>query len=174
MTSLQDLGRRGEEIVCDYADCPRCKRPRTMRRLPTNFKCADVICDFCGYLGQVKAVKTPLIDRIPDQIRGAAWGVQLERMDAGIFYPLFLVLIDGRRFACYYLAADLQSAAMFVARKPLGPHARRAGWQGFMYVLREKKHAFVRLFGSETIAQHRRASRIAKGKGQAALIKLAR
>ena len=28
--------------------CPRCKRSDTLVRLPPNFKCADIICDFCG------------------------------------------------------------------------------------------------------------------------------
>jgi len=31
------------------ANVSRCKREGTLRRLPANFKCADIICDFCGY-----------------------------------------------------------------------------------------------------------------------------
>lgn len=55
-------------------------------------------------------------------------------MQAGIYFPLFLVLIAPQnRFAIYYLSADLQTPEMFVARKPLSKTARRAGWQGFIY-----------------------------------------
>ena len=146
-TLRQELGRFGEELVCKQSNCPRCKRPRTLKRLPTNFKCADVICDFCGYLAQVKTVRVNDPETVPDTILGAAWSVQQERMNSGIYYPLFLVLVGTpHHLACYYLAADLQSPEIFSPRKPLSATARRRGWQGFRYVLREKKHAFVRLF----------------------------
>lgn len=58
-------------------------------------------------------------------------------MAAGIYFPLFLVLVQAPRvFAIHYLAADLQPPAMFLPRTPLSAQARRAGWQGFMYNLR--------------------------------------
>jgi type II restriction enzyme len=68
-------------------------------------------------------------------------------MNSGIYYPLFLVLVaDPKHFACYYVASDLQPPEIFSPRKPLSASARRSGWQGFMYILKEKKQAFVRLF----------------------------
>src|SRR5690242_2089970 len=119
-----------------HSACPRCKRQRTLKRLPTNFKCADLICDFCGYLAQVKAATATDVERVPKQVLGAAWSVQKDRMDAGIYFPLYLVLVEpSKRFAIYYLAADLQLPSMFVPRKALSSAARRAGWQGFMYDL---------------------------------------
>ncbi len=146
-TTRQQLGAFGEQLVCARSSCPRCKRPKTLKRLPTNFKCAEVICDFCGYLAQVKTVTTNAIETVPNTVLGAAWSVQEDRMNNGIYYPLFLVLVAGpKQFACYYLAADLQSPDMFSPRKPLSATARRSGWQGFMYILTEKKQAFVRLF----------------------------
>ena len=75
--------------------CPSCKRNRTLVRLPTNFKCADLICDFCGYLAQVKTATKTDISVVPNQVMGAAWGPQQERMKAGIYFPLFLVLTPG-------------------------------------------------------------------------------
>ncbi len=56
-----------------------------------------------------------------------------QRMIAGIFFPLFLVVVspDRRRRAIYYLPADLQSPEMFQQRPPLKPTARRAGWIGY-------------------------------------------
>ena len=56
-------------------------------------------------------------------------------MAAGIYFPLFLILVNGRKSAIYYLSADHQRPDMFVPRKPLSGNARRAGWQGFYYDL---------------------------------------
>jgi hypothetical protein len=146
-TVRQQLGERGELIVVKKCACPRCKRPRTLKRLPTNFKCADVICDFCGYLAQVKAATVRNVETIPNHLLGGAWSVQKARMDAGIYFPLFLVLVSnaGRKTSVHYLSADVQRSEIFLVRSPLSPAARRAGWQGFIYDLRSVKGAFVRL-----------------------------
>jgi Dam-replacing family len=144
-TKRQVLGRFGEICVAKECACPKCKRNRTLKRLPNNFKCADVICDFCGYLAQVKAVTVNDVDRIPDSVLGAAWGPQKERMAAAIYFPLFLVLVSGRRHSIFYLSADLQASEMFKPRSPLSTRARRAGWQGFIYDLVLVRGSFVRL-----------------------------
>ena len=127
--------------------CPRCKRLKTLVRLPTNFKCADVICDFCGYVAQVKTITTALINKIPSTVLGAAWGPQKERMDAGIYFPLFLVLVAPvmKNYRIFYLPTDLQEPGMFQARAPLSPTARRSGWQGFVYNLGTLRDRFVQL-----------------------------
>jgi len=85
-TKRQVLGRFGEICVVKECACPKCKRSRTLKRLPNNFKCADVICDFCGYLAQVKAVTVRDIDNIPNSVLGAAWGPEKERMAAAIIF----------------------------------------------------------------------------------------
>jgi type II restriction enzyme len=130
-TNNQKLGEFGERAVTGLP-CPKCKRKRHLKRLPTNFKCADVICDFCGFLAQVKTATTKDIDHPPRSLMGAAWAPQHERMEAGIYFPLFIVLTpDQKRRAIYYLPADLQTPEMFQKRNPLGPGARRAGWTGY-------------------------------------------
>jgi type II restriction enzyme len=145
-TEKQILGQRGEDWVVQHCHCPKCKRAKTLRRLPVNFKCADLICDFCGYLAQVKTVTVKSVNSIPQFVLGAAWGVQEARMAAGIYFPLFLVLVvSGRQFSIFYLSADAQTPDMFVPRKPLSSTARRAGWQGFMYDLRKVRPALIRL-----------------------------
>ena len=146
-TAKQELGLFGEQRVTKDCLCPRCKRPRTLVRLPPNFKCADVICDFCGYLAQVKTTTVVAIQNLPKAVLGAAWGPQKERMDAAIYFPLFLVLVtpDRRNYSIFYLSADLQKPEMFQARKPLSPTAKRHGWQGFMYNLEAVRDCFVRL-----------------------------
>jgi hypothetical protein len=144
-TAHQELGLFGEQVVVRQCACPKCKRHRTLVKLPPNFKCADVICDFCGYLGQVKATRVKDVSQIPKAVLGAAWKPQKERMDAAIYFPLFLVLVAGKQHAIYYLAADLQPPQLFKPRSPLSKNARRAGWQGFAYDTARVKSHFVRL-----------------------------
>ena len=135
-TDKQQLGERGEGIVRASFDCFKCKKPNTLKKLINNFKCADIICDFCGYLAQVKTKRVTNIDVFPDKILGAAWQPQKERMDAGIYFPLFLVLIhkiNTKRYSVFYIPSDLQSRDMFIKRNPLSQNAKRAGWQGFYY-----------------------------------------
>ncbi|TIX73902.1 MAG: hypothetical protein E5V25_04280 [Mesorhizobium sp.] len=115
-------------------------------RLPPNFKCADVICDFCGFLAQVKAASARSLDRLPKSILGAAWGPQRERMESAIYFSLFIVLATtDRSYAIFCLAADLQEPDMFKPRKPLSETARRAGWQGFVYDMNAVMNRAVRL-----------------------------
>jgi hypothetical protein len=131
-TSRQILGEYGESVVVRLP-CPRCKRERTLRRLPVNFRCADIICDFCGYVAQVKTTERADVDTLPRSLMGSAWVPQKERMDAGIYFPLFIVVANPDRstHAIYYLPADLQQPQMFQQRQPLRPTARRAGWVGY-------------------------------------------
>lgn len=133
-TVFQDLGNLGEKYVTRHVKCPRCKQiGKTLRMLPTNFKCADLICDFCGYLAQVKTRSVLDESKCPVSIPGAAWGPQSERMKSGIYFPLFIVTVNkrNRRKAIFYLPADFQTEEMFTPRRRLKRTAKRAGWQGY-------------------------------------------
>lgn len=118
-----------------------------LRTLPANFCCADLICDFCGYLAQVTTARVLDVNVVPDQILGAAWTPQMKRMEAGIYFPLFLALVtkESRGKSIYYLPADLQTTDMFIPRKPLSSKARRAGWTGFMIDMRKATAQAIRL-----------------------------
>ena len=145
-TAKQDLGALGEQLVVQHCPaCPKCKQRRTLGRLTTNFKCADIICDFCGYLAQVKTSTSSDGRTPPKRLLGAAWGPQRKRMDAGIYFPLFLVLVTPQRdrFSIHYLPADLQSEDLFLPREPLSVNARRAGWQGFHYDLKAAQERLI-------------------------------
>ena len=146
-TERQSLGAFGEQRVVKDCACPRCKRSRTLVRLPNNFKCADVICDFCGYLAQIKTARVSNIETVPNTVLGAAWRPQQERMASSIYFPLFLVLTSNTRtsYSIFYLSADLQNPSMFQPRSSLSAQARRAGWQGFIYNLRPVQDRFVRI-----------------------------
>lgn len=146
-TDKQKLGERGEQLVAKYCACPKCKRSKTLKRLPTNFKCADLICDFCGFLAQVKACTVADPSCPPDTILGAAWGPQKERMDSAIYFPLYIVAFakSGAQSSIYYLSADLQDPDIFEPRTPLSATAKRAGWQGFNYRLTHIRERLVKL-----------------------------
>jgi hypothetical protein len=66
-------------------------------------------------------------------------------MKAGIFFPLFIVMVSGTRSAVFYLSADLQSTDMFRPRTPLSATAVRAGWRGFVYDLSAALDRVVRV-----------------------------
>jgi hypothetical protein len=106
-TLKQKLGKKGEILITKECFCPGCKRKNTFRLLPVNFKCADIICDFCGFLAQVKTKHVSDINHPTNECLGAAWKVQKERMDAGIYFPLYLVQIELLRQLVAQAAIDL-------------------------------------------------------------------
>lgn len=84
---------------------------------------------------------------IPKYVLGGAWGPQRERMDAAIYFSLYLVLAteDRKQHSIFFLSRDLQDETMFVARKKLSENAKRKGWQGFRIDLETAADRFVRL-----------------------------
>ena len=54
-------------------------------------------------------------------------------MDAGIYFPLYVVLKCEKKFSVFYLSSDLQTKEMFIKRKPISSNAKRAGWQGYFF-----------------------------------------
>ena len=146
-TSKQKLGDFGELLIQKNCSCPKCKKQKTLKKLPPNFKCADIICDFCGFVAQVKTSTVKDINSIPNKIPGAAWAPQRDRMEAGIYTPLYLVLYcnNTETHSAFYLSADLQMQDMFEPRKPLSSSAKRAGWQGFHINLKLVKKFLARI-----------------------------
>ena len=94
----------------------------------------------------MKTVSSRTIEILPKTILGASWRVQRERMEAGIYFPLFIVQIsDSGQYSVFYLSGDMQTPDMFVVRKPLSAMAKRSGWQGFVYNLVGRDKSIVRL-----------------------------
>ncbi|ESY58315.1 hypothetical protein X745_04680 [Mesorhizobium sp. LNJC374B00] len=56
-----------------------------------------------------------------------------------------MLVDEAWSYSIFYLAADLQTPAMFKMRKPLSETARRPGWQGFIYDLETVKDRLVRI-----------------------------
>ncbi len=144
-TAKQKLGVYGENLVIKNLICQKCKKNKTLKKLPTNFKCVDIICDFCGFLAQVKTSTVKNINILPNTILGAGWKVQKERMNEKIYFPLYLILVNQNKYSIFYLSVENQSEKIFVPRKPLSAKARRAGWQGFFYDIKNIKKKFIRL-----------------------------
>ncbi len=153
-TKMQQIGKFGEDKVKENCFCPSCKISEltqsgnptsTFKLLSDGFKCADIICDFCGYLAQVKTKTVGNVDQIPSNIRGGSWPTFKKRIDAGIFFSLYLVLVskDRKTYAIHFLPVELQQVEMFRPRPPLKPPSRREGWQGFNYDLSIVKTSFV-------------------------------
>lgn len=126
-------GDWGEKFIAKTFACPKCKNYNSLKRLPNNFKCVDIVCDFCGYLAQVKTVSVTDVNKFPKSILGAAWKPQKDRMRAGIYFPLYIVLKSGSQCSVFYLPTEFQLPKMFKKRNPLSDTAKRAGWQGFVY-----------------------------------------
>ena len=99
-----------------------------------------MICKFCGFLAQVKATSRSSNDGPPPTVLGGAWQPQHERVIAGIFHPVYVVTFAGAKLARIdYVPAHMLGAhpAVFKPRARLSETAQRAGWQGFVYDLRE-------------------------------------
>lgn len=147
-TKKQRNGARGERLVARRCSCPKCKRNKTFRQLKNGFECADLICKFCGFLAQVKAAAVNDLTQIPNYVPSAAWRPMQERLAAGIYIPLFLVLFTKTRrpsSAIYYLSPDLQELKMFRIRNPSKVKERKNPFAGYGYDFSRLKDAFVRL-----------------------------
>lgn len=124
----------------EHVPCPRCNRAKHLSKLPKNFQCADLICKFCGFLAQVKALTLGEgATDLPPTVPGAAWQPQHDQIIAGIYHGLYLVGFSpgGRLVRIEYVPAHVLqvSPEVFEPRAPLGPTAKRAGWRGFIYNL---------------------------------------
>ena len=136
-TSHQALGDYGEAVVARLP-CPKCKHDRTLRRLPVNFRWADIICDFCGYLAQSQGDGASRRRHSATIAHGSCRGPQNERMTAGIYFPLFIVVANADRsaHAVYYLPADLQQPEMFQQRRPSQANGAPSGMGGLQTTTR--------------------------------------
>ena len=89
MTRYQRLGELGEKAVVKFCSCPECEEG-DLKVLPRNFQCADIICDFCGFLAQVKTKRIKKIDEKIARLLGAAWKPFKKRLDAKIIFHCIL------------------------------------------------------------------------------------
>ena len=125
MTVYQETGNQGEQAVKKNCLCPKCNEGK-LKILPPNFKCADVICDFCGFLAQVKARNVKKRKQKIERLLGAAWGPQKKRLGSGIVFPLFIVdILDRRPIEIHYLDRESQEnvEGLYIPRNKLSKTA---------------------------------------------------
>ncbi len=159
--SQKEIGDFAERLVCAELTCPKCKRKK-LRPLPPHFECVDIICSFCGYVAQVKAhaVKSWETESV-SRLRGATWRTQKERLEAGIYHPLMVVLYvrekPNRRRAIkiLYLPVDFQVPMMFQPRKTPPQGSRK-----FDYVFDIRTRQFFFVVWELTITQDKEHGRL--------------
>ena len=118
-TQKQKNGEFGEVYVKKHVYCPKCKsKKHTFVQLPSGFPCADLICNFCGYLAQVKTCYSSNTDQCPRMLPGAGWEPLAKRMTKNIFYPIYVVVRNRRDpmkdVSIFYIPAELQTSKMFI------------------------------------------------------------
>lgn len=116
-----------EAWVESQVPCPECGGP--LQLLTANTKATDFRCKQCGELYQLKSQSRPFRHKI----LGAEYKTTIKSIRSGTHPSLILLHYDRTSMMVENLEFVHKSWITFgavVARKPLGPNARRAGWQG--------------------------------------------
>lgn len=124
----QNVRALSEGWVAAHMFCPACGAER-LRPLPNNSPVGDFVCDACAEEFELKAKKGALGRSIPD----GAFGAMTARLAARNNPSLFAMSYDRDRIGVTDLIVvprHFFTQDIIRARKPLGPNARRAGWQG--------------------------------------------
>lgn len=124
----QNVRALSEGWVAAQLFCPACGAER-LRQLPNNSPVGDFVCDACAEEFELKAKKGALGRSIPD----GAFGAMTARLAARNNPSLFAMSYDRDRIGVTDLIVvprHFFTQDIIQARKPLGPNARRAGWQG--------------------------------------------
>ena len=108
--------------------CPNCGAER-MGQFPPNRKLADFECRSCNEEYELKAKKGRFGARVLD----GAYGAKLQRLASANNPNLLLMNYDADRLSVtdlYVVPKHFFTPEIISPRRPLGPNARRAGWQG--------------------------------------------
>jgi type II restriction enzyme len=131
-----------EAWVVENILCPNCGG--SLKEYSSNTKSKDVFCISCKEEYQVKSSK----NRFSNKIVGAEYSTTLRSIESGQHPSLMLLHYSQQNME----VVDVQiihrsciTASSIIPRQPLGPNARRAGWQGCMIDL-DKIPSTVRLF----------------------------
>jgi type II restriction enzyme len=112
----------------DNLYCPNCTEDR-LDCTPPNTPTFDFVCSGCRSEFQLKSQGCPLSLRIVD----AAYGSMRDAIRSNRTPNLFIIHYDRKRWLVSNVILVPNFAFSLSAiekRKPLGPHARRAGWIG--------------------------------------------
>lgn len=117
-----------EGWVAANAFCPSCGADR-LSSLPNNAPVADFRCAACSEEYELKATK----GRIDTKLNDGAYGAMMSRLASPNSPNLMVMRYDKSRTGVTDLIvvpSHFFTSEIIEPRRPLGPHARRAGWQG--------------------------------------------
>ncbi|OUU49727.1 MAG: hypothetical protein CBC28_00555 [Flavobacteriaceae bacterium TMED68] len=102
---------------------------------PANQKSIDCICNQCSKNIQVKSSAKPFTINRDGKLKilGAEYTTTLNSINSEIDWDLMLIQYDkelNKVVNIKVIIAENIKARNVIPRKPLGPNARRAGWQG--------------------------------------------
>lgn len=117
-----------ERWAAERLFCPNCGAGR-LRQHPNNRPVADFLCPACGEDYELKAGKT----RLGGKVNDGAYRTMMERLASPRPPNLILMRYDPLSLSVRDLIVvprHFFTLKLIEKRKPLGPNARRAGWQG--------------------------------------------
>lgn len=116
-----------ENWICENMFCPCCGNSY-IRKMQNNCPVADMQCDNCGEIFELKSKKGTIGKKIND----GAYATMIERITSITNPDLFIM-----KYSKDYVVVDLILIPKFFfvpqvieRRKPLAPTAKRAGWVG--------------------------------------------
>jgi type II restriction enzyme len=108
--------------------CPNCGAER-ISQFPANRQVADFECRSCSEEYELKAQKS----RFGAKVLDGAYGAKLQRLASANNPNLLLMNYDIARLSVtdlFVVPKHFFTPEIITPRKPLGPNAERAGWQG--------------------------------------------
>lgn len=109
--------------------CPACGQEH-LNHYEANKPVADFFCSGCGADYELKS-KRQAAYRLEKRITDGAYASMMQRITSLSNPHLLFMTHDGQRVTSLcFIPKHFFSASCIEPRKPLGPNARRAGWQG--------------------------------------------
>lgn len=121
-----------EAWASDNLKCPACGG--TLILLPANSRTSDLRCQSCGETYQLKSQSKPF----GKKILGAEYNTTIQAIRDGRHPSLILLQYDLNSLSVQevrILHRSWITEQSIIPRRPLGPQARRAGWQGCLLAL---------------------------------------
>lgn len=139
-TSHSRIMGEAVEMCVITLPCPVCDQ-KYLLKCKTNARAKDAFCENCDAQIQIKATKRKI--QAPLQLLGAEYKTTLDSIKENkINYIVVFYSEKSNIFTInnilFVNTEDINESCV-IPRKPLSPHARRAGWQGCKLVFHKYK-----------------------------------
>ena len=126
------VGEACEYYVKKNIKCIRCNDNK-FEKYKTNQKSKDLICNNCNQKYQIKgkSATDSQVNNDTLKLTGADYLTTLNNISENIDY--LIILYEKHTYiikSILYIKSENINSSCIVPRKPLSPHAKRAGWQG--------------------------------------------